>query len=1149
MTTVCTTTPNSPPDLSGSKSSKSSSFRSSSQHSGPEAIFTDISNFEEVDLQDDVHVSYTKGATPYVQNAGITRASAAIMQKSAVATTRDLTATKTKTPYPTGKQVNGTLAQPGRGPKHRPGNQRDPASTKQSALQVTKPHRSRSSSPLRPTSSLSSSPSTHSLSLTPVNTHTLNRKPSWQRPRKTVQDLEDEYHDSDEELPEDASLWNVPISPRPVQDRAPSRASSPNGRSPGPRPLPLSHSVSDVTVPRSPSGSRSPTTRNNRSSSAGPERGQISPRNPRAYSYNNMMSDLSEEAKIITEALEFHADERQRQRGERLQSGLSSLRSSEESKRGSKSTIELPPLQKSNIMIDPLPPSKEKEKVLTRTRPSWLPPKDQKEEKRHLKEYKRMMAQAKEADKRRAAKAASAKCEKDNTRETLQQIWDEYVYPNWDNVINETRTRELWWRGVPPRIRGSTWQRAIGNELALSEETYKKALQRAKDVRARPEGDSGETNKRMRDWFEAIDADASKAFPDLNLFQVGGPLRETLIDVLQAYSMYRSDVGYVSGLHTIAALLVLQFPSPSSAFLAMANALNRPLPVAFLTLDRGAIGRTYSLASATLKYKFPRLMTHLHETLRLSDEEIWEPMFRSLLTNGLDLERLSRVWDCWVFEGDRIMIRAAVAILGCLQPQLFGYTKPDDQSRKAVQDILSWGPRQGGTRTQERHSAPAATGFGGGQMASGMGDYWMLGSAGDEDGFMHEVREAGKGNSLVGDLMDWDSVVAWLESSLQPRIKLVKGCLSGDTTTISEESPLLPHHHQQQQNTPQSLKEKYGTCTTILHYGTSSSVRLYTNTTTTKKNKKLHVLKTLRPTPSSTKQTLKSTLESLLSSTLYHPHLLQTIDIIPNSRGETCLVSEYCALGDLGTYISSSSTSHVDGVMGVREADSIFYQIMSAVEFLHEMGVVHGCVCVENILVSSADGSGDGNGVSVKLGDLGDARVLDSQRSHDHIGVKDRDGDGDGYYAAWKEDVYPLVRGLSMGIGKFEELELESEGRCDRRKRRNNPYAAPEVLHPPSSHSSAYSSAYPRRGYGSPSLGGVGNDPRAVDVWAVGIIYLVLRLGRILWRSASEEEDGRYAEYLAGRKRREGYGVIEGLGGERGIRDAKPRCQSTDQSI
>ncbi|RAL15600.1 putative TBC domain protein [Aspergillus homomorphus CBS 101889] len=752
MTTVCST-PNSPPDLTGSKSSKSSSFRSSSQHSGPEALFTDISNFEEVDLQDEAHITYMDAKVPFSRTGGITQTFPTRMQtKSAVVTTRDLTAAK---PSKLTAQTNGTLVQPGRGGHNlKTGNQRESTMGKHAPLQVSKPRRSRSNSPLRPTSSLGLSPSTHSLSLAPAAPRTLNRKPSWQRTRRTLKDLEEEYHDSDEDLPEDASLWNVPISPRPMQDRAPSRSTSPNGRSPGPRPLPLSHSASDVTLPKSPSGSRSPTSRSARSkvrsSSAGPERGQISPRNPRAYSYNSMMSDLSEEARIITEALEFHADERERQRGESLQSGLSSLRSSTDSKQGSKTPIELPPLQKSNIMIDPLPISKEKEKVLSRTRPSWLPPKDPLEEKRHLKEYKKMMAQSREADKRRAAKAASAKCEKDNTRETLQQIWDDYVYPNWDSVIHEPRTRELWWRGVPPRLRGSTWQRAIGNELALSEETYNKALQRAKDLRARPDSDTGESNKRMREWFGTIEQDVSKAFPDLKLFQPGGPLRETLIDVLEAYSMYRSDVGYVSGLHTIAALLVLQFPSPSTAFLAMANALNRPLPVAFLTLDRGAIGRTYSLASATLKYKFPRLSTHLYETLRLSDEEIWEPMFRSLLTNGLDLERLSRVWDCWVFEGDRIMIRAAVATLGSLQLQLFGFTKPDDQSRQSVQGILSWGPRQAGTNSskEQRHSAPAAptpAGFGGGGLASsGVGDYWLLSSAGDEDGFMSEVREAGK---------------------------------------------------------------------------------------------------------------------------------------------------------------------------------------------------------------------------------------------------------------------------------------------------------------------------------------------------------------------------------------------------------------------
>ncbi|OJJ42920.1 hypothetical protein ASPZODRAFT_1238566 [Penicilliopsis zonata CBS 506.65] len=507
------------------------------------------------------------------------------------------------------------------------------------------------------------------------------------------------------------------------------------------------HLSASASTSVSPSVSRS-NRRLLRSSSAGPERGQISPRNPRVYSYNVMMSDLSEEAKIITEALEHHADEKRR-RSDGSNGDLAT--------RVSKSLIELPPLQKSNIMIDPLPISKEKEKVLTRTRPSWLPPKDQKEEKRHLKEYKRMMALSREAEKRKATKAASAQCDKDNTRETLQSIWDEHVYPHWNQAIAEPRTRELWWRGVPARSRGTAWQRALGNELALTHETFHKALQRAKDVRAKAAATPDETNesaRRMLVWFDAIDADASSAFPDLNLFQEGGPLRESLVDVLQAYCMYRSDVGYIHGLHTTAALLVLQLPSPASAFITLANALNRALPLAFLTLDRGAIGRTYSLASATLRYKFPRLAAHLYDTLRLTDEEIWEPMFRSLLTNGLDLDRLVRVWDCWVFEGDRILIRAAVAILGCLQTQLFTFTSGADEnsrpsnSRSAVRNILAWGPRDAGAvrPARDRHSAPVGGGFGGGHLphAAGVGDYWIFPGSGDQDAFMQDVRDAGK---------------------------------------------------------------------------------------------------------------------------------------------------------------------------------------------------------------------------------------------------------------------------------------------------------------------------------------------------------------------------------------------------------------------
>lgn len=53
-------------------------------------------------------------------------------------------------------------------------------------------------------------------------------------------------------------------------------------------------------------------------------------------------------------------------------------------------------------------------------------------------------------------------------------------------------------------------------------------------------------------------------------------------------------------------------------------------------------------------------------------------------------------------------------------------------------------------------------------------------------------------------------------------------------------------------------------------------------------------------------------------------------------------------------------------------------------------------------------------------------------------------------------------------------------------------------------------------------------DPRAVDVWAAGVIYLAMCTGRHLWLRA-EPDDEFYARYLAGRKDKNGYEPIERL--------------------
>ena len=129
--------------------------------------------------------------------------------------------------------------------------------------------------------------------------------------------------------------------------------------------------------------------------------------------------------------------------------------------------------------------------------------------------------------------------------------------------------------------------------------------------------------------------------------------------------------------------------------------------------------RAYSLAASTLEYKFPRIHMHLFDKdrLNLAPDQVFEPMFRTLFANGLDLERLVRVWDCWVFEGDRIVIRTAVAILGCLENRIYTL-----DSKERALELLGWGPRG----------------------KDGQNEYWDLKSVGDENAFMHEVREAGK---------------------------------------------------------------------------------------------------------------------------------------------------------------------------------------------------------------------------------------------------------------------------------------------------------------------------------------------------------------------------------------------------------------------
>lgn len=563
--------PGSPPGMTASKSSKSSSFHSFS--SDDSSVLADASHFEDIGLDDDAahydrDTQIKMAPNPYsasyssdLRAASLKHASTPRVHTSsrdlsktrALAAQRDITsAPKFRPPFPSLKtQV-------------RSANVRS-TSTNQLLSEAyisplsARPMTSRSSSSLS-LSRRRRSPSP-SLSLTPKDPNMLikPRRSSWQsnRERKTIVELEHECDEDDgDDIPDGLILDNVPISPRPPQERAKSQPSS-TSVSPDRAPKERVRSVGNGTPPVAVAqGSlRSPTWKSDTMvtvTKSAHSSGAPSPIKMRAKSWTAALADLNLEAKQLTEKLEEHADEVDH-KAQRSSTGSMPVRRSSDhydSKPRHKSALpELPPLRRTNHMIDPLPISKEKEAVLSRTRPSWLPPKDPAEERRHLREYQKMMAQSAEAERRReAAKRAMSQC-RDVAADSIMHIWENDIVPCWNEAIREKRTRELWWRGIAPRSRGVVWSKAIGNELGLSETSYKAALSRARESTARVAAGNGTVEDQKHSaWFSSIQQDVEeKTWQDLRIFQKGGPLSQALVDVLSAYAMYRSDIGYVTG--------------------------------------------------------------------------------------------------------------------------------------------------------------------------------------------------------------------------------------------------------------------------------------------------------------------------------------------------------------------------------------------------------------------------------------------------------------------------------------------------------------------------------------------------------------------------------------------------------------------------
>ncbi|KAF3480086.1 serine/threonine-protein kinase MST20 [Arthroderma uncinatum] len=186
--------------------------------------------------------------------------------------------------------------------------------------------------------------------------------------------------------------------------------------------------------------------------------------------------------------------------------------------------------------------------------------------------------------------------------------------------------------------------------------------------------------------------------------------------------------------------------------------------------------------------------------------------------------------------------------------------------------------------------------------------------------------------------------------------------------------------------------------------------------------------------------------EFSIAQSLHHPNIVESFRLCTHN-GRYNHVMEYCSYGELFSLVQKNYLTPKDN-------QCFFKQIVRGVAHLHENGIAHRDIKLENLLLSD-----DGY---IKITDFGVSEVFSGL----HPGLRSSGGEC----------------GKEMG-----DLRLSSPGICG-----SLPYIAPEVL--------AKKASY---------------DPRPLDVWSCAVVYLTLHFRGNLWPTANAEH-ANYSRFING---------------------------------
>lgn len=338
-------------------------------------------------------------------------------------------------------------------------------------------------------------------------------------------------------------------------------------------------------------------------------------------------------------------------------------------------------------------------KYFSCTRPTWLPPKSDFDNRKHKKESEDIILQAIAKESRLHEQRTKKLQELKAMKEKDMLVWDNIDLPDMSNLKNLPVFRDIYWRGIPSAKRSHVWFQRMGSNVTkhFCDQYFDQCNSKLFSMKAGDSPDEG-TNSQLGTLLERIKHDLLHTFPEMNYFQESSISKDLTMVIVSliihldktfsqgdgVHFSSRFFSFYFTGLNNLAALLYYVYGDIHMVFASLCNIFTRDelLSVLIAIRQEGSSSNKEVLEDQVLQSYFndfearftleiPRLYTHF-KLAGLGVLEYAPDILIGLFSNYFDFKMSLQVVDIWINEGSEFLLSALLAMLKKLSFKLFG---------------------------------------------------------------------------------------------------------------------------------------------------------------------------------------------------------------------------------------------------------------------------------------------------------------------------------------------------------------------------------------------------------------------------------------------------------------------------------------------